>query len=129
MSQDRDNGDSSELTKLYKISDDVDYLQDMIEKMRMGERNIDFKNLVQEFQRLASSMNKLSKNDDDRTPKENKEAKKILESIHELQEDIKKIERTTDSGRANSVRERLKKKLEDRKKLIPKMKEPKIELE
>ncbi len=109
------------------IRDQVDYLEDIIDKYKSGsERNLDIKNIVAEFQSLLSSVNKVS-DEDINNPREKMDMQKLLESVKNLKNDVQHIQQNSDSGKANTVRERLRKKLADKKAKSGKMKGPDIE--
>jgi len=116
---------------------DVNRLQEMVEDYKYGEK-VDLKLLVSEFQNLLKNAKNLPQTDEENdSARKSRQAKNLIESLETLKTDMTNIHRNTDVGRANTIRDRLRKKLDEKKarkeleqkranEKLPKMKGPDI---
>lgn len=131
--------DERQLSEIEQMQCDVNRLQEMIDDFKCGEK-VDLKLLVLEFQNLLKRARDFPETDDDTdSTRKTRQAKNLVESLEMLKTQMTSIQRNTDVGRANTVRDRLRKKLEDKKarkeleekramEKQPKMKGPNVEL-
>lgn len=112
------NTEMDNMEKLEQIQNDIYRLQDAVDDYKTGEK-VDLRNLTSEFQNILKFVKNMSLEDLENLAQNSSRKSKAIENVKEsleyLKQDFSHIQRNTDAGRANKIRDRLRKKLEDKK--------------